>query len=289
MIPADKIFRIDRKSSLYPERLKWIHDPPEMLYCAGNPELLQSRCTGVVGSRRYTLYGKMTAIMIGRHLAEAGITVVSGLAFGIDAFAHQGALEAGGAAIAVLGMGHQQFGPARNRDLYRQVLETGVVVSEYEPERRAEPWMFPRRNRIISGLSENVVVVEAGMNSGSLITAQLAAEQGREVYAVPGNINSQFSVGTNFLIRDGARPLIVLDDLVADMGIDRSAERREKHSALGEDEERLYEVIREAQGITVDDLARSVGMQTGPMNSILTVMEIKGVIVSYGGKLYTAG
>ena len=197
-----KDFEIDRDSRLYPELLRQIPNPPKKLFCRGNPELLECRKVAVVGSRRYSLYGKQTALMIGKYFGKTELTVVSGLASGIDTFAHTGVLEAGGSTIAVLGTGLDRNYPVKNKPLQEEITEKGLVISEYENDFSGNQYSFPARNRIISGLSEGVVVVEAGSSSGSLITAQFAGEQGRTVYAVPGNINSQFSIGTNLLIRD---------------------------------------------------------------------------------------
>ena len=175
----DKIQRIDINSSDYPRRLREIPDPPEKLYCAGDISLLNADSISVVGSRKYTLYGKTVAHMIGKRLGECGVPVVSGLAYGIDAFAHQGALDAGGKVIGVLPGGLHNMAPAGNKSLMERGLASGgLMISEYEPDDHAEKWKYPRRNRIISGLGRLTAVVEASMNSGSLITAQHAGEQG---------------------------------------------------------------------------------------------------------------
>ncbi|MBR3126393.1 MAG: DNA-processing protein DprA, partial [Mogibacterium sp.] len=211
--------RIDIDSVEYPARLREIPDPPGQLYCTGNTGLLNERSIGVVGARKNTVYGKNVALMIGRRLAESGLAVTSGLALGIDGYSHEGALEAGGKVIGVLGSGIDHMTPHRNRSLMMRGLDNGgLVVSEYPPDEEGFRGNFPARNRIISGLSEALVVVEAGLNSGSLITAKHATDQGRTVYAVPGNINSQTSIGCNLLIRDGAVPLIILDDMIRDIG-----------------------------------------------------------------------
>ena len=279
---------IDIKSVEYPARLRNIPDPPKQLYCSGNTELLSARSIGVVGARKNTVYGKNVALMIGRRLAESGIAVTSGLAMGIDGFSHEGALEADGKVIGVLGGGIDVMGPQRNRDLMMRGLEKGgLVVSEYPPMYPANNWTFPARNRIISGLSEALVVVEAGLNSGSLITAKHASEQGRTVYAVPGNINSHVSIGCNLLIRDGAVPLIIIDDLIRDIG----AEPKAASSAdirLDSDEMKIFEVVRSMSGATIDEISAGTGFNTQLVNSLITVMEIKGLIESYAGRIYLA-
>lgn len=283
-----KIQRIDIKSSEFPPRLREIPDPPEQLYCLGDISLLHRDSVSVVGSRKYTVYGKTVAMMIGRRLAECGIPVVSGLAYGIDAFSHEGALGSGGRTIGVLASGIRRMGPRKNLDLMHKGIEQGgLVVSEYPPDQEARVYTFPERNRIISGLGSRVVVVEANFNSGALITAQHAIAQGRPVYAVPGNINSQFSMGSNLLIRDGAAPLVIIDDLIRDMGIDPVRAASEDLN-LGEDERRVYDAVRRNDGGTVDAIAMSAGMSIALVNSILTILEVKGILETCSGKIYLA-
>lgn len=280
------IQKIDIKSADYPAKLRDIPNPPKQLYCKGNIELLRARSVGVIGARKNTVYGKNVAIMIGKRLAESGLAVTSGLAMGIDAFSHEGALEADGKVIGVLGSGINQMGPWRNRELMKRGLEKGgLVISEYAPDEPAYKGTFPARNRIISGLSEALVIVEAGLNSGSLITAKHASEQGRPVYAVPGNINSQSSIGTNLLIRDGAVPLVIIDDLIRDIGVDIKRDM-EIRPDLDADEEKVFEIVRVMSGPTVDEIIRGTGFDPQLVNSILTIMEIKGVVESYAGRIY---
>lgn len=277
---------IDIKSAEYPARLRDIPNPPKRLYCAGDIELFRARSVGVIGARKNTVYGKNVAIMIGKRIAESGLAVTSGLALGIDAYSHEGALEAEGKVIGVLGSGIDQMGPWRNRELMNRGIENGgLVVSEYAPEEPAYKGTFPARNRIISGLSEALVVVEAGLNSGSLITAKHAAEQGRPVYAVPGNINSQSSIGTNLLIRDGAIPLVIIDDLIRDIGADTTRDP-ETRPDLDADELKVFDVVRVMSGPTVEEIIRGTGFDAKLVNSILTIMEIKGLVESYAGRIY---
>jgi DNA processing protein len=278
--------RIDFESVDFPARLREIPDPPRQLYCTGNVSLLKERSIGVVGARKNTVYGKNVALMIGRRLAECGVTVTSGLALGIDGYSHEGALEAGGKVIGVLGSGIDHMTPQRNRGLMMRGLENdGLVVSEYAPEEAAFKASFPARNRIISGLSEALVVVEAGLDSGSLITAKHASDQGRTVYAVPGNINSQTSIGCNLLIRDGAVPLIIIDDLIRDIGAMPKATDA-VNNCLDADEQRIFDVVRELCGATMEEIIRGTGFSPGLANSLVTVMEIKGVVESYAGRIY---
>ena len=281
-----KTVRIDIDSIEYPARLREIPDPPKQLYCTGNTGLLKEKSIGVVGARKNTVYGKNVALMIGRRLAESGLVVTSGLALGIDGYSHEGALEADGRVIGVLGSGIDRMTPQRNRGLMMRALDKGgLVVSEYPPEAESFKGTFPARNRIISGLSEALVVVEAGLNSGSLITAKHAAEQGRTVYAVPGNINSQTSIGCNLLIRDGAVPLIIIDDMIRDIGAKPQTAAAEKND-LDSDERRIFDVVRDFNGATMEEIINGTGLSPGMANSLVTIMEIKGVVESYAGRIY---
>jgi DNA processing protein len=208
----------------YPQRLKEIFDPPILLYARGRAELLASHQVAVVGTRRPTPYGRAVAQRLSRELAQAGLTIVSGMARGVDTCAHQGALEAGGSTLAVLGNGVDVCYPRENRKLMDQIGERGLVVSEFPLSSTAFPQNFPIRNRIISGLAYAVLVVEGAQYSGSLITARLALEQGRDVLAVPGNITSKPSWGPNLLIKDGAKLIQEASDVVEELPL---AVRRE--------------------------------------------------------------
>ncbi len=281
-----KTAKIDMDSVDYPARLREIPDPPKQLYCTGNTCLLNERSIGVVGARKNTVYGKNVALMIGRRLAESGLVVTSGLAMGIDGYSHEGALEADGKVIGVLGSGIEHMTPHRNRSLMmRELNNGGLVVSEYPPEAEGHRGSFPARNRIISGLSEALVVVEAGLDSGSLITAKHAIEQGRTVYAVPGNINSQTSIGCNLLIRDGAVPLIIIDDMIRDIGaVPRKTSTM--NNDLDPDEQKVFDVVREMSGATMEEVINGTGLTPGLANSIVTILEIKGVVETYAGRIY---
>ena len=283
----DEIEIIQIDSPFYPDNLKVIKNPPDQLYCIGNLSLLSRKSVAVIGSRKYTLYGKIVAQMIGKELAIAGIPVVSGLAYGIDSFAHEGTVNAGGEAIAVLGTGIDVIHPARNANLYNRIAKSGLIISEYPPGTPGAKYTFPQRNRIISAISESVVVVEAGLNSGSLITTDFANEQGKSIYAVPGNINSQFSVGTNKLIKDGAIPMISISDIVSDVK-DFEYIPQEIENTLGSDELEVYKEIQKSSCCSIDSIAHNLNKNTGKVSAILTVLEIKGVIMTYGGKVFLA-
>lgn len=271
----------------YPYMLRYIKDPPAMLYYRGDIKLAGMVCISVVGSRHATGYGKWAATMLGRKLAEYGIPVVSGMAMGIDTYSHKGALEGLGKTIAVFGCGVDICYPKANRELMNQILENGLVLSEYPPEFQPTNYSFPVRNRIISGLSVATVIVEAGISSGSLITAEFAAEQGRNVYAVPGNINNIYSFGANRLIRDGAIPIAVIDDIIDELGIQRKEGVLVK-STLGKDEISVYEAIEKGGEINVDFICKAVGKGAGDVNALITVLEMKGLIYSSMGKIFIA-
>lgn len=288
-----EIIRITMESDEYPDSLREIQGSPRELYCIGDISLLKTPCAAIVGSRRYTIYGRQTALMIGKMLAGRGITVVSGMAKGIDSFAHQGALsKQEGKTIAVLGTAIGKPYPASNAALMEEIEEKGLVISEYPPDFPGSQYGFPARNRIISGLSKSVIVVEAGLKSGSLITAQIAGDQGKTVFAVPGNINSQFSIGTNLLIRDGAYPLVVVDDVIREMGVqslNRGTFGEDEEGfpvEMDDDEKKLYCEIRQEQGISPDALSEKVELPISKINGILTVMEIKGAIMMCSGRIF---
>ena len=287
-IGSYRIEKIDRNSTDFPEKLRKIPNSPKHLYCAGDISLLKERSVAIVGSRKHTVYGKNVSLMIGRRLGERGIPVCSGLALGVDAFSHEVALEGGGRVIGVLGGGIEVMGPVRNKDLMIRGLDAGgLVISEYEPTYPASAATFPARNRIISGLSDALVVVEAGMNSGSLITANCAAVQGRSVYAVPGPINSQFSIGCNLLIRDGAAPLVIIDDLIRDLNIGGSSVSKNSSAAnLAGDELEIFEALSVLGGATVDEIVKETGKSASLISAITTVMEIKGITETYAGRIY---
>ena len=280
-----EIKTIKKGEEAYPEQLMQIAGPPKQLYCCGNIDVLKQRCVAVIGSRTTTAYGRQTAKAIGRTLAAAGVTVVSGMANGIDSCAHEGALEAGGATAAVLGCGADICYPPENRILMAEIQRHGLIVTEYPPGTPPDRFNFPKRNRIISGLCEATVVVQARNRSGSLITAELAAEQGREVFAVPGNIDSQYNLGNNKLIKEGAMPLICVDDILEHLGIS-GASAEDARERLSEREYELFELLRNEGEMTIDEVCMRTGLRPVYINPILSVMEMKGFINSDMGKFF---
>lgn len=215
------IEEISIKNNKYPNQLKNIYDPPAKLYVLGNMSILNQRNFAIVGSRKATQYGKKIAMQISKELAENGLNVVSGLAIGIDSYAHLGCLQVkdAGKTIAVLGSGLDVIYPKENRKLAEQIINSGgCIISEYPIGSKIEKNNFPQRNRIISGLSEGILVVEASQKSGALITAEFGAEQGKEVFAVPGDINKEQSEGCNLLIKDGANVVTSSQDIIDIIG-----------------------------------------------------------------------
>ena len=210
-----EVRRVRRRDAAYPALLAAIHDPPPELFLRGSGEtaLLERPAVAIVGARACSSYGRSVARSLARETAAAGVAVVSGMARGIDGEAHRGALDAGGVTVAVLGCGVDRDYPAAHADLARRICEQGLVVSEYEPGVEPAPWRFPARNRIIAGLCRATVIVEARERSGALITADFALEEGREVLAVPGEITSALSDGTNALLRLGATPVTCAGDI----------------------------------------------------------------------------
>ena len=271
----------------YPAQLKEIADPPRQLYCAGDISLMKELCVAVVGSRKNSQYGSWAAKAVSSKIAAAGACVVSGMARGIDTCAHLAALGAGGKTIAVLGTGLDVCYPAANRQLKEQIEKKGLIVTEYPPGYPVHKGNFPRRNRIISGLSAATVVAEAGNNSGSLITAQLAAEQGRSVYVVPANINNPNALGGNLLIRDGAMPLMILDDIIDDLGLEKEA-RDTALEGLGEDEKRIVSLLVKNSELTASEISAALKLAPERVNGMLTVLEMKGLVQAALGKIFLA-
>jgi DNA processing protein len=267
----------------FPELLRQIHDPPRLLYLRGAAEvdLLARPAVAIVGARACSPYGSQVARMLGRDLAVAGLVVVSGLARGVDGEAHRGALEADGASVAVLGCGIDRDYPAVHAELARRICERGLVVSEYEPGVEPAPWRFPARNRIIAGLAAATVIVEARERSGALITADFALEDGREVFAVPGEITGSLAAGTNRLLRQGATPLTSAVDVLEVFGLDLATPARTP--ALGETARRVLGRLAESSA-TADELARVTGLDASPLAAALAELELAGLIGEADGR-----
>ena len=282
--------RIQRMTSgqpVYPALLKEIRDYPKELYYIGDPKLLEEKCVSIVGSRKTNQYGRSTAYSFGKALGQRGITVVSGMAVGIDTCAHEGALQEKGNTAAVLACGLDLCYPPRNRELKGKIESAGIVLSEYPPGTAAQRYYFPQRNRIISGLSPLTVVVQAGNRSGALITAELAADQGRDVGAVPGNIDSEYNLGSNKLLREGAFALTGVQDLLEASGVSVLSEP-EAERMLSDEEKQLYFLLCSHGEMSLDQLAFYLKKPVNEVGSLAIVMEMKGIVFSALGKVFIA-
>lgn len=276
--------------SNYPEALRNIANPPILLYCRGNISIYQNFCIAVVGSRAATVYGKNVAYNLGKSLADYKIVVVSGMARGIDREAHEGALSNNGDTIAVLGSGIDVIYPWENKILYERICEKGLVMSEFPPGSSPEPGNFPMRNRIISGLSRGVVVVEARLKSGALITADFALEQGKDVFAVPGPIKSQASAGTNNLIKQGALMFSGIEDIIAEypdlMPSPANTDYKQPELVLLDDKESVIIEHIGCEPCHFDSLLKITGFDIGQLSSILLDLELKGIVKLIPGNYY---
>jgi DNA processing protein len=273
----------------YPERLRHLHDAPPILYYRGT-WLDLHRAVAIVGTRRPTIYGREMAYGLARDLTRAGVVVISGLAAGIDAAAHTGAMVAG-QTVAVLGCSPEQVYPPGHRQLHERVTAAGMVLAEYPPGTKAEAGRFPARNRLISGLSAGVIVVEAGERSGALITADFAGEQGREVYAVPGPATSPQSAGTHQLIRDGATLVRGAADVLDDLGWSCTTGTGDPVAGfadLTKDEQHVYIQLNE-QPLHFDALIQRSGVTEGSLAAILLSLELKGRVRQLAGHFFMRG
>ncbi len=273
----------------YPRRLKEIDQPPPVLYARGDFLPEDDFAVAIVGTRRITPYGRQVTEELAGFLASNGITVISGLARGVDAAAHTSALRAGGRTLAVLGSGVDRIYPPENRSLADQIIARGAVLSDYPVGTAPEASNFPPRNRIISGLSLAVVVIEAGETSGALITAEFAAEQGREVFAVPGSILAPQSKGANKLIQNGAQLLLAPQDLLQALNLTRVSAQKSARQILPADEveKQLLEALG-SEPVHVDELRSQTGLPVEKVSAALVMMELKGMVRQVGGMHYVA-
>lgn len=278
----------------YPKPLKTIYDAPPVLYVRGTLQKTDVIALGIVGARRCTHYGLEQADRFGRLLGQAGFTVISGGARGIDTAAHQGALRMGGRTIGVMGCGLSQCYPPENAALFEQIVSSGqgAIVSEIPMMHGVQSRNFPKRNRIISGLSLGVLVIEAARRSGSLITAEQASEQGREVFAVPGNVESPTSQGANQLIREGATLVQNLDDILehlgqvgAQMSVEEKQEQTQLPPGLNDTETLLVKTLSQG-ALGLDEIVRLTGVASGPAASAMTMLVLKGVVAQKPGNIF---
>ncbi|MEK7203665.1 MAG: DNA-processing protein DprA [Patescibacteria group bacterium] len=275
----------------FPRLLKQISDSPLLLYLKGELKKEDSFCFGIVGTRLATNYGKETAHTIGFKLAQIGLTVVSGMATGIDTEAHKGALAAAGRTIAVVasGLDEKSLFPQENIGLARKIIGEGALISEHPLGMKADREKFVARNRIISGLSKGVLVVEAPLRSGALITARHALEQNREVFAVPGNISSRMSFGTNLLIKQGAALVTRAEDIFQELNLKFNLESvlKKEFKPNNQIEEKIFNILNETgEPKHIDEIARNSDFTVQKVNSVLTAMEVKGIIKNLGNGQY---
>lgn len=273
----------------YPRHLKNIDQPPPVIYVRGEMLPEDDWAVAIVGTRKVTSYGRQVAEEVATFLAQNRVTVVSGLARGVDAIAHQSALKAGGRTIAVLGSGVDRIYPPENRRLAEEMIDQGALVSDYPPGTAPDGTNFPPRNRIISGLALAVVIVEAGVTSGALITATFAAEQGRDVFAVPGSILAPQSKGTNRLIQDGAQPLLDPQEILEVLNLTQVTEQQAARRILPTDpiEMRLFSTLG-PEPMHVDEIRAQTNLPIEQVSATLAMMELKGMVRQVGGMNYVA-
>jgi DNA processing protein len=271
----------------YPRLLKQIADPPPVLYVRGSLTDADAWAIGIVGTRRASVYGREVAESLAAGLAQNHITVVSGMARGIDAFAHHSALKAGGRTVAVLGCGVDVVYPPEHRKLAEQIIENGALVSDYPPGTQPDATNFPPRNRIISGMSLGVVVVEADERSGALITSEFAADQGREVFSVPGNIFNRSSRGTNKLIQKGAKLILGVEDILEELNLGMVESHVTAQQVAPDNEiERQLLLHLSHEPVLTDDLVHALSLPTEVVTSTLALMELKGMVRQATGTSY---
>lgn len=277
---------INYYSENYPENLKPFEDSPSILYYRGNIEKINlNKNLAIVGSRDYSYYGENVTSIISREMAENNINIISGMAKGIDAFAHRYSLQANGYTCAVLGSGIDVIYPYVNKTIYYKLLEGGGIISEFPPGTKPYPYNFPLRNRIISGLSDIVIVIEASEKSGSLITASCALEQGKDVMAVPGSIFSKKSIGTNKLIKDGADPFTTMEDIYNLLNMNYREKFQAQKNNLNKIENKIYSVIEDTP-IHIDDIVRVTKVDIKRLYEVLFELQFKNHITCLSGNYY---
>jgi len=283
----------------YPQTLLQIYDPPVMLYVRGEPQILNLPSISIVGTRKPTLYGSQLAERLGRDLAARGLVIVSGMARGIDAIGHKGAMAANGRAIGVLGTGIDVCYPKENKKLYEKVLERGAIITEFPIGTHPAPENFPVRNRIVAGIPLGVIVVEGAQYSGSLITARLAMEFGREVFGVPGNVTQPVSFAPNQLIKQGAKLVTCAEDVIEELptpvrAMLVQAEQPEAEqrnlllaASLNNSEKKLYELLSAEETRHIDDIVERSGLNSSVVLATLFDLEMKGIIRQLPGKQFS--
>lgn len=268
---------------LYPSLLKEIYDPPFLLYVKGNIDFNQISIS-IVGTRNPSIYGLKMAEKFASELASLGFIIVSGLARGIDTASHTGALRVGGKTIGVLGSGFKNFYPPENKKLENEIIKNGAIITEFPSNTLPEKYNFPKRNRIISGISKGVIVIEAGPKSGALITANLALEQGRDVFALPGRIDTLYSKGTNKLLKEGAILVEDIEDILYTLNIEFEKKKEKEIEVETEEEKRILSILE--QPLQLEEILMKTGISPSLLFQSLTKLQIKGIIEELPGKIY---
>ncbi len=269
----------------YPPLLKECYSPPPVLYVKGNKNILREKCFAIVGSRRASFYGLNSSRKFAFELASLGLVIISGLARGIDSYAHKGALEAKGLTAGVLGSGILNIYPKENNKLAEEISDKGCVVSEFPLRTPPFKENFPRRNRIICGLCLGVLVVEAAQRSGALITAHIAIDEGRDVFALPGRIDSPLSKGGNSLIKQGAKLVEEISDILEELNIDVQQRVKDKKIPLSGEETRLYGLIA-GDGVNIESLRKDSGLEFSELYRLLLELQVKKLVKEVQGKVY---
>lgn len=275
---------ITYQSPLFPALLQEIYNPPVVLFYKGNIDI-PSRSIGMVGARRVSTYGEREASYIGQYLGGRGVCIVSGGARGIDSASHKGALLGEGVTVAVMGSGLDVVYPRENKKLFEAIIENGCIISEYVPHTKPLAYHFPERNRIIGGLSQGLIVVEARSSSGSLITADIALQEGRDVFAIPGNINAVTSEGTNYLIKEGAIPLLDPEDILLHYGWmstsveNKCSQQEESVITYTIEEEKVLQALEDGMVHSVDALCAHTGISIGTVSYTLLQLTLRGVVI----------
>ncbi|MEF3691634.1 MAG: DNA-processing protein DprA [Candidatus Moraniibacteriota bacterium] len=288
-LTKENIRVLDFNNPDYPELLKEIPSAPFLIYVKGDYDFNAAPLLAIVGSRKFTAYGKQVAISLARDLASAGITVVSGMALGIDTFAHQGALEANGQTVAVLGSSLEDtfIGPRTNFNLSRQIISNGALISDYPLGTQATAQTFPARNRLMAGLTIGTIVIEAAYQSGTLITANMALDFNREVFSVPGSIFSPTSQGTNSLIKQGAKIVTSVNDILEELNLNAfKQEKKIKEIIPASPEEEIILKILANEPQHIDRIIKLSKINTSIVSSTLIILEMKGYIKDMGGQNY---
>lgn len=284
---AEGIDVVTLRHESYPDLLREVPGPPPVLFLRGSISLEDRRAVAIVGTRRLSSYGREMARTLARDLAQAGVTIVSGLARGVDGIAHAAALDAGGRTIAVLGNGVRSVYPPEHRQLADRIAARGAVLSDFHPDAPPDGPNFPARNRLISGLSLGVVVVEAPMRSGALITVDFAADQGRDVFAVPGSVLSPASAGCNRILRDGARPVRSADDVLEDLRLGEAPQQLplESVAALDEESRRVLSTLT-GEALHIDEIGEVAAIPIASLSALLMTLELQGFVRNVGAQYY---